>query len=80
MQYVHSIHPNAHRRLGMHAGGVARDVDFSRPLFRASRCGAATRRFRRCGEIHIATTAFCDIVFVVVVVIVNGYFENSFRC
>jgi len=42
----------------MHAGGVARDVDFGRPLFRASLWGAATGRLRRCREIHIATTAF----------------------
>jgi len=64
----------------MHAGGVTRDVDFGRPIFRASRCSAATCRRRQSCEIHISTTALRDIILVVVVVIVDGYFENSFRC
>lgn len=64
----------------MHAGGVTRDVDFGRPIFRTSRCSAAARRRRQSCEISIATTALRDIILVVVVIIVDGYFENSFRC
>lgn len=58
----------------MHAGGVARHVDFGRPLVAAT----AARRGRhwRC---EVAAAALGDVVVVVVIVVVNGYFENPFR-
>lgn len=61
----------------MHAGGVARDVDFCRPLFEDGRWVARRGRPRR--EIPVDwPAAFRDVVLVVIVIIVDKDFENPF--
>lgn len=59
----------------MHAGGVARHVDFGRPLVAVA--GAAARR-GRCRRCEVAAAALGNVVVVVIVVVIDGYFENSF--
>lgn len=65
----------------MHAGRVARNVDLGGPLFgaRRRRCVIAARRGRHLRRrVRLTAAPFRDVVFIVVVVIVYGYFENSF--
>lgn len=61
----------------MHAGGVARDVDFGRQIFADGRRVARRGRPRR--EIPVDwPAALRDVVLVVVVVVVDEDFENPF--